>query len=105
MSFSIEGLIGVGLFCLIAAYFLSATRVRELAIAATVFESRNGNFQLLDQSVHLNKLSLSRDSNGVWRIWRQYRFDYSLDGEDRKQGYVIMLGRGVESMIYAEREA
>ncbi len=104
MSLTLEGVFGVALFCAFALYFLNSTRVREFAIAGVVFEAKKGSFQLLDQSVHLNKLSLSRDLNGTWKIWRQYRFDYSLDGDDRRQGYVIMLGRAVEAIIFAERE-
>ena len=90
---------------MIAVYFLNATRIRELAIAAVIFEGKKGSFQLLDQSVHLRKLSLSRDSAGTWRVWRQYRFDYSLDGDDRRQGSIIMLGKVVETIVFAEREA
>ena len=59
MLFTIEGVLGVTLFCVIGAYFLNATRVREFAIAAVTFEGKKGNFQLLDQSVHLIKLSLN----------------------------------------------
>ena len=103
MLFTIEGVLGVTLFCVIGAYFLNATRVREFAIAAVTFEGKKGNFQLLDQSVHLIKLSLSRDSNGRWKIWRQYRFDYSLEGDDRRQGYIIMLGKSRETIVFAER--
>ena len=103
MLFTIEGLLGVTFFCVIATYFLNATRVREFAIASVTFEGKKGNFQLLDQSVHLNKLSLSRDSNGRWKIWRQYRFDYSLEGDDRRQGYIIMLGKTRQTIVFAER--
>ncbi|MDG1988423.1 MAG: DUF3301 domain-containing protein [Halieaceae bacterium] len=103
MLFTIEGLLGVILFCVTAIYFLNATKVREFAIDAVTFEGKKGNFQLLDQSVHLNKLSLSRDSNGRWKIWRQYRFDYSLEGDDRRQGYVIMLGNTRQTIVFAER--
>ena len=103
MLFTIEGVLGVTFFCVIATYFLNATRVREFAIASVAFEGKKSNFQLLDQSVHLNKLSFSRDSNGSWKIWRQYRFDYSLEGDDRRQGYIIMLGKTRQTIVFAER--
>jgi len=84
-------------------YFLGATRVRELALAAVQRASREGDFQLLDQSVHLRRISLSRDGTGRWRVWRQYRFDYSLEGVDRRQGFVTMLGPQLQSLLVAER--
>lgn len=90
---------GVGALIL---YFLGATRVRELAVQAVVRESREGDFQLLDQSVHIRRVSLSRDGTGRWRIWRQYRFDYSLDGVGRRQGFITMLGKQQQSILVAE---
>jgi hypothetical protein len=93
-------LAGAGLLCL---YFLSALRVRELATQAVSLASRRDDFQLLDQSVHLRRISLSRDGTGRWRVWRQYRFDYTHDGVERRQGFVIMLGRQLQSLVVSER--
>lgn len=85
-------------------YFFSAIRVRELALQAVSKASRRDNFQWLDQAVHMQRVSLSRDDSGRWRIWRQYRFDYSYDGVERRQGFVIMLGRRVRSVVVSEPE-
>ena len=65
--------------------------------------SRRDDFQLLDQSVHLQRLSMSRDSSGRWRLWRQYRFEYSFDGVERRQGHVIMLGNVLQAVVTQER--
>ena len=92
------------LFGAVCLYFLSASRVRELAIQAVGRASRDANFQWLDQSVHIRRISLSRDETGQWRMWRQYRFDYSYDGLERRHGFVIMLGRRMQSIVMAERE-
>jgi len=91
--------LGLALGCL---YFLSALRVRELAVQAVGLASRRDDFQLLDQSVHIQRISLSRDGAGRWRVWRQYRFDYTYDGVERRQGTVIMLGRQLQSIVVAE---
>ena len=91
---------GLGLACL---YFLSALRVRELATQAVSLTARREDFQLLDQSVHIQRISLSRDAAGRWRIWRQYRFDYTYNGVERRQGFVIMLGRQLQSVVVSER--
>ena len=90
----------LGALCL---HFLAATRVRELALQHVGRASTRDDFQLLDQSVHLQRLSLSRDSEGRWRIWRQYRFDYSYDGVERRQGHVIMLGKQLQAVVGKER--
>jgi hypothetical protein len=93
----VVGLIGLG-----GLYLFTATRVRELAIAAVRRASRDGDFQLLDDSVSLQRVSLSRDATGRWHIWRQYRFDYSYDGVEREQGAVIMLGNKLQALVVAE---
>jgi len=86
-----------------ALYFFGAIRVRELAVQAVAQASKRDDFQLLDQSVHIQRLSLSRDATGRWRVWRQYRFDYSYDGVERRQGHVMMLAKKVEAVVVSER--
>ncbi|MEZ5572558.1 MAG: DUF3301 domain-containing protein [Halioglobus sp.] len=93
-------LLGLIVLCL---HFLSAVRVRELAVQAVGRASSQDDFQLLDQSVHMQRISMSRDHSGRWRIWRQYRFDYTFDGVERRQGFVIMLGKRLQSIVVAER--
>jgi hypothetical protein len=96
----VVALFALGLLCL---HFLAAVRVRELAVQAVLRASERDDFQLLDQSVHVQRLSMSRDATRRWRIWRQYRFDYSYDGVERRQGHVIMLGKQLQSVIVSER--
>lgn len=97
---NVFALLALVLLCL---HFLSAIRVRELAVQAVGRASAQDDFQLLDQSVHLQRVSLSRDEAGRWRIWRQYRFDYSYDGVERRHGFVVMLGRQLQSIVVSER--
>ena len=104
MSFTLGDLIVLLVLGLASLYFLAALRVRELAVHAVGLASRRDDFQLLDQSVHIRRLSLSRDETGRWCIWRQYRFDYSFDGVERRQGFVIMLGKQLQSIVVSERE-
>jgi hypothetical protein len=96
----VVALLAIILLCL---YFLAALRVRELAVQAVSRASKRDEFQLLDQAVHIRRLSFSRDDTGSWRVWRQYRFDYSYDGMERRQGVVIMLGKQLQSIVIAER--
>lgn len=95
----VVALFALGLLCL---HFLSAVRVRELAMQAVARASARDDFQLLDQSVHIQRVSMSRDETRRWRIWRQYRFDYSYDGVERRQGFVIMLGKRLQSVVVSE---
>lgn len=104
MYFSLGQLLVVFLFGGLCLYFLSAIRVRELALQAVARSAKQDDYQLLDQSVHIRRVSLSRDNGGRWRVWRQYRFDYSYDGVNRRQGHVIMLGRKLQAIVVTEQD-
>ncbi len=103
MYFSLGEVLLVFLFGGVCLYLFAAIRVRELALQHVNAASQRDGFQLLDQAVQLQRVSLSRDRNGQWRVWRQYRFEYSLDGVERRQGYVIMLGKRLVSVVVSER--
>lgn len=103
MYFTLGDVVALFALGLLILHFLAAVRVRELAVQAVGSASRRDDFQLLDQSVHMQRVSLSRDDTGRWRIWRQYRFDYSYDGVERRQGFVIMLGKQLQSIVVSER--
>jgi len=85
-----------------AWYWFTGTRVRELAIAAARRSAKMSDVQLLDQTVAQARVSLSRDRSGRWRVWREYRFEYSRDGLTREIGHIIMLGQRLEAVIVAE---
>ncbi|MEM7692218.1 MAG: DUF3301 domain-containing protein [Pseudomonadota bacterium] len=86
----------------ILAYAFAATRVRELAIMAARRSTKTADVQLLDQTVALNRVSMSRDRKGSWRVWRQYRFEYSRDGVTREDGQIIMLGKELQAVVVAD---
>jgi hypothetical protein len=100
--FTLGEMLVVFLFGGLALYFLSAIRVRELALQAVGRAAKQDDYQLLDQSVHIRRFSLSRDETGRWRVWRQYRFDYTYDGVNRQHGHVIMLGRKLQAIVVSE---
>jgi hypothetical protein len=98
------GEVAVGL--LIAAYgvyLFQALRVRELALQAARRSCHRDGLQLLDETVSIRRISLSRDVRGSWRIWRQYHFEYSADGVERERGHVIMLGPQLEALVMSDR--
>ena len=92
------------MFCLgiYVIYLYQAFRVRELALQYTRRACDEAQIQLLDQSVSIRKLSLSKDAQGRWRVWRQYRFEYTTDGAARQRGHVIMLGMLPQALVMAD---
>ncbi|MGK0339197.1 MAG: hypothetical protein ACJAYE_002312 [Candidatus Azotimanducaceae bacterium] len=76
-------------------YWLAAMRCKEIAVASARRECNRCEVQLLDQTVHQHHLSLSRDQAGQWRVWRQYRFEYSENGDTRLTGAMTMLGQKI----------
>jgi hypothetical protein len=74
-------------------YWQAASRCKEIAVAGARKECTICDVQLLDQTVHQVKVSLSRDITGRWRVWREYRFEYSQNGENRHKGTLVLLGQ------------
>lgn len=48
--------------------------------------------QWLDQSVHEIRVRLCRNENGRLGLERTFRFDYSLNGDDRRSGRLVLRG-------------
>lgn len=83
--------LGLGLW-----FWKDSMQVREHVLSACERHSREMNVQLLDQSVNLMRLTLRRDPrDGRVKFRRDFRFDISLRGDDRRQGQVAVLGRRI----------
>ncbi len=54
--------------------------------------------QFLDGTVAFAGFRLSRDSRGRRRLLRTYTFDYTSDGFERAQGFVVLAGRHLEAV-------
>lgn len=96
----------VSLGLLLAAYgvyLFQALRVRELALQAARRSCHRDGVQLLDETVSIRRISMSRDERGNWRVWRQYHFEYSIDGVQRERGHVIMLGAQLLALVMSDR--
>lgn len=105
MYFTLGDVLAVLGFGAVCVWFLSSIRVRELAVAAVARAGKRDDFQLLDQTVQISRVSLSRDERGSWRVWRQYRFEYSYDGLERHEGFVIMLGKRLQAVLVREPDS
>lgn len=53
--------------------------------------------QFLDDTVAFAGFRLARDSRGR-RLLRTYTFDYTADGFERAQGFVVLAGRRLEAV-------
>lgn len=96
MSWEVFLLIGLGV---LGWYWYVGLNAREQAVAVGRRACRDGQVQFLDDSVALNRTRFSRDSNGQLQFLRDYRFEFSDTGNNRRPGVVRMLGDRVEWVI------
>jgi hypothetical protein len=76
---------------------------RERANAAAMEACQRLSLQFLDGTVAFARLSFAREQ-GQLNIRRTYVFDYTANSIERRQGFVILFGRRVESVGYAPGE-
>jgi hypothetical protein len=82
-----------------AGWFLwSSLRAREAANASIRPACRAEGYLFLDDTVALDRIRLRRDDEGRATIERVYRFDYSDTGDNRRRGYVTLLGARVTGL-------
>ena len=91
-------LLPIIVLALLVWFWADSLRAREQALNACALACNKINAQLLDETVALRRLGITRNQYGqaVWR--RTYRFEYTLDGSLRLRGSVIMRGRSIETM-------
>ncbi len=90
-------LFGILLLGLGALLWYSGARARETAVAIGRAACDREGYQLLDDSVALERVGL-RWTEGGLRLRRMYRFEYSVDGALRDTGHVLLLGQELESV-------
>lgn len=54
--------------------------------------------QFLDDTVAFAGFRLARDSRGRRRLLRTYTFDYTTDGFERAQGFIVLSGLRLEAV-------
>jgi hypothetical protein len=69
---------------------------RDRANAAAHDACERGGVQMLDGTVSFQRLRPTRDAEGRLAFRRTYIFDYTDDGQSRRQGFVILHGHEVE---------
>ncbi|MBZ0068809.1 MAG: DUF3301 domain-containing protein [Thiobacillus sp.] len=77
-------------------YWYAGMQAREQAIAVGRRSCSDANLQFLDESVALSRTRFARNSSGQLQFQRDYRFEFSDTGNNRRPGVVRMLGDRVE---------
>jgi hypothetical protein len=95
------------LFLLVAAaallaavykFWHSALDAREAANRIAKDACSRAVVQFLDGTVAFSGFRWARAANGRKRLLRTYTFDYTADGFERAQGFVVLCGSRVESV-------
>ncbi len=82
---------------LLAMIWFSGARARETAVAIGRAACQKEGYQLLDDTVALQRFAPRWTPSGL-RMRRMYRFEYSVEGTLRETGYVLLLGNRLESV-------
>ena len=83
-----------------AAYRLWQTALdsREVANRIARETCSRAVVQLLDGTVAFAGFRLQRGTGGRRRLLRTYTFDYTSDGFERSQGFIVLSGRRLEAV-------
>jgi hypothetical protein len=84
-------------------FWQDSLAARESANAAAKEACTRLGLQFLDGTVAFARLALIR-VNGWLQLRRTYVFDYTATSIERRQGFVLLTGRRVESVGYAPGE-
>ncbi len=76
----------------------SALEAREAANRVARETCSRAVVQLLDETVAFAGFRLQRAAGGRRRLLRTYTFDYTRDGFERAQGFVVLAGRHLEAV-------
>lgn len=79
----------------LAWYWLDGIKAREAGVAAARRACQREGLQLLDETVVGRRLRLARNDSGHLVLRRAYDFEYSLSGNDRYRGAVVLEGQDV----------
>lgn len=86
---------------LLAALWLwrDSAKSRELAIDVARRACLKIEAQFLDETVAISKIRLCRTNRGSMALCRRYRFDFTLDGQQRREGLITMKGQSILDVV------
>ena len=88
----------------IAWFWQDSLAARERANAAAMESCGRLGLQFLDGTVAFARLQVIRGTSGVFALRRTYVFDYTANSIERREGFVILTGRRIDSIGYARGE-
>ncbi|MCK4707883.1 MAG: DUF3301 domain-containing protein [Gammaproteobacteria bacterium] len=80
------------LLFIVTAYWIDSVQVKELARRAGSIVCKKHEVQFLDNTVVKQKTSFQRHHANLFKLRREYYFEYSTNGKDRESGIIIMAG-------------
>jgi hypothetical protein len=75
-----------------AAWFWHSHGIRERALTAVRRHCKKMDVELLDGNVAFRRLAFILDTRGQRRFARVYGFEFTVTGEQRHQGSIVMFG-------------
>jgi len=102
LSFGLLALILLG--AAVLWFWQDSLAARESANDAAKEACTRLGLQFLDGTVAFARLALVRVDGGFLQLRRTYVFDYTATSIERRQGFVLLTGRRVESIGYAPGE-
>jgi hypothetical protein len=96
------------LLCLaagIAWFWQDSLAAREMANAAAMEACEQLSLQFLDGTVAFARLRLGRATSGRLILRRTYVFDYTANSIERRQGFIVVSAKRVETVGYAQDES
>ena len=82
-------------FSLVLFFWWDTTSKREIAIHHGKLLAKKFHLQLLDESIHCNKITLVRSQGGWSSIKRLYIFSVSTNTEDRLHCQLTLTGKSL----------
>lgn len=95
----IDDIIFIGLLLCGFCYWLSAQKVKEIALITTRNYCAAMDVQMLDAYIALNNIAFERNTAGKIQIRRSFMFEFSSTGYERYNGNIVMLGNSVKSIV------
>lgn len=89
----------LGVFGAVGWYWYASMQAREQAVVVGRRACADAGLQFLDESVALSRTRLARNSQGQLQFMRDYRFEFSDTGDNRRPGVVRLLGERVEWVV------
>ena len=90
--------LGILALVLLGWAWYASLRARELANRIAADTCAHAGVQLLDGTVSVLRVGLTRSAAGTLVLRRTYVFDYSEDGATRRRGFVVLTGLDLDSV-------